>query len=351
MRLYRSNMPAFVGGLFAFCCAWLLALPVNAQEDAAAGQGTSVDAAIEQTRSPVDEEGNVVNFQRDIAPIFATRCLECHRGDEAKAGFDISDRDTVLGYIEPEDASSSTLYADFITTSDPDMLMPPTSHGGPLSPAEIALVRIWIEEGAAWPDDAVVDEDAVKDDSEVEFAVPDSESTLGRFWAFQGYFHPATVHFPIALLTIGGLFVVLGLKWPKLGTQVPFACLLIGSVSAVVASAMGWGFAVERGYAGYQMGFEREIDAHRWSGTIVASISVVLALIAIVSVNRESKFLSFLWKGGLLFLALTVGLVGHQGGELTYGKEFYAKAFERLWGKTTDVVENVEETVTDALDG
>ena len=302
----------------------------------------------QELRPPLDEEGRIVDFQRDIAPIFASKCLECHEGDKAKADFRIDEAESVLGYVEVEDAAGSMLYADYITAEDADMMMPPPAHGGPLKPGEIALVKIWIEEGADWPETAVV---AVAGEGEAELEVVDestvSDSPLTRFWAFQGYFHPATVHFPIALLSIGGLFVVLGLKWPKIGTQVPLACLLIGSASAVVATAMGWGFAPEEGYGGYQLGFEREIDAHRWSGTIVAVASLLLALIALLSLRRESKALNFVWKSGLIVLALTVGLVGHQGGELTYGKTFYAKAFERLLGKTSDRVEGTEDLVDD----
>lgn len=303
----------------------------------------------QEARSPIDDDGHVVNFARDIAPIFVAKCLECHAGDEAKAGFEIDDREIVLGYVEPEDPAGSMLYADYIATSDSDMLMPPANHGGPLSPGEITLIKTWIEEGASWPEDAVVSEAGVEEAAVAGTEEVAPQSSVSRFWAFQGYFHPATVHFPIALLSIGGLFVVLGLKWPKLGTQVPLACLLLGSVSALVATAMGWGFAPERGYSGYKVGFDSEIDAHRWSGTIIAAISLLLALIALFSINRESKFLNFIWKGGLLFLAVSVGLVGHQGGELTYGKEFYAKAFERLTGKATEIVENVEETVSEEL--
>jgi uncharacterized membrane protein len=209
------------------------------------------------------------------------------------------------------------------------MMMPPASHGGPLSAAEVSLLRVWIEEGADWPEDAMVGEKDVKIEK-AEVAVGPS-SLPERLWSFQGYFHPATVHFPVALFSIGGLFVVLGLVWPKLGTQIPLACLLIGSVSALASSAMGWSFAWEQGYGEYQMSMEREIDAHRWSGTIVAGASLVLVLVALISIRSENKKLNTIWKTGLLGLAIMVGLVGHQGGELTYPK-LYDKAFERLLG-------------------
>ena len=279
----------------------------------------------------LSESGKVVVFQRDIVPVFVSRCLECHQGDKAKADFRIDDRESVLAYVTPEDAEGSTLYYDYVLADDPDMMMPPASHGGPLSAAEVSLLRVWIEEGADWPEDATVSlGDSATEEAEPNIA-PVSNSLAARAWSFQGYFHPATVHFPIALLSIGGLFVILGLKWPKVGTQIPLACLLIGSVSAVVASAMGWSFAWEKGFGNYQMSMAREIDAHRWSGTIVAGASLVLAVVALASVRSGSKKMNAIWKTGLLGLAITVGLVGHQGGELTYPK-LYERAFERLLG-------------------
>ena len=55
--------------------------------------------------------------------------------------------------LKPEDVESSSLFVDYLTIDDEDMLMPPESHGGPLKPGELALIRVWIEEGANWPED------------------------------------------------------------------------------------------------------------------------------------------------------------------------------------------------------
>ena len=110
---------------------------------------------------------------------------------------------------------------------------------------------------------------------------------------------------------------------------------------------MGWSFAVERGYPGYAAGLDKEINSHRWAGIAVAVASVVLSVIAVIAIRRESVGLNRIWKIGLLFLALAVGLVGHQGGELTYGTGFYPKAFERLFGVTP---EEVSESIQEKLD-
>lgn len=302
------------------------------------------DASL-MAQTVLDEEGRLVRFDRDIAPILKARCLECHGPNEAKNDFRVDDVDTLMSYIEPEDHASSTLFVDYLATEDADMRMPPASHGAPLSTAELALIRVWIDEGAVWPegyalvaDPPVAEEPTaqadvvLEDQGEVIDVSRPGEGWLARIWAFQGYLHPAAVHFPIALLLLGGLFVVLGWRWPAIGTQVPLACLWIGAVTAVVASMMGWSFATEQGYGSWdRFDATTEIFWHRWSALTVTAIAVLTAIIAAIAMWRDSPRLNRLWKVGLIVAASLVGLVGHQGGELTYGKTFYQKAFDRLW--------------------
>jgi hypothetical protein len=160
---------------------------------------------------------------------------------------------------------------------------------------------------------------------------------MERIWAFQGFLHPATVHFPIALLLFGALFVVLGWKWPTVGTQIPLACLLLGAPTALAATLMGWSFATQQGYGGWAtIDFDSEVFWHRWSGVIVSVLSVLFALVALVSLSKQKSKLNVIWKGGLLVLALMIGMVGHQGGELSYGHDFYPKAFRILLGTSDD---------------
>ncbi len=292
----------------------------------------------EEGDSPLDDDGRIVNFQRDVAPIFVARCLECHGPEEAKNDFRVDDVDTVMQYVEPEDLESSTMYVDYLITESEDELMPPPKHGGPLSASELALIRVWIEEGAVWPEDAVV---AAAEEVAAPVAQPKPASrplTLAeRIWAFQGFLHPATVHFPIALLLFGAFFVVLGWKWPSVGTQIPLACLLLGAPAAAAATLMGWSFASEQGYAGWTtVDFESDVFWHRWSGVIVAILSLLLAVVALLAIRKEDSKLTAVWKVGLIVVALMVGAVGHQGGELSYGHDFYPKAFRILLGTQED---------------
>ncbi|TWU45041.1 Planctomycete cytochrome C [Novipirellula aureliae] len=299
--------------------------------------------AADTVESPtiLDESGRLIDFERDIAPIFAGHCLECHGPDDAKNDFRVDEADILLDYLEPEDALGSSLFVDYMTSDDEDMMMPPPSHGGPLSTSELSLIRTWIDEGANWPSGAVVGATEVAIVPEVVAAAA-PKSFLGRVWSFQGYLHPATVHFPIALLLVGALFVVLGIKWPAVGTQIPTMCLILGGASAIVATLMGWSFASEQGYGGWsKIDFDSELFWHRWSGVAVASGSAILMIVAAIGFWKDSGKLMGAWKLGLVVLAAMVGFVGHQGGELNYGKDFYPKAIGILLGQDSEAVSPV----------
>ncbi|MFN9126775.1 MAG: DUF1549 domain-containing protein [bacterium] len=101
-----------------------------------------------------------VDFARDIAPIFAAKFLSCHGPGKQRSGYRLDVKSIALSggelsapNIHPGDADSSALYR-YVSGADPEMEMPP--RGEPLNEAEIALVRRWIDEGAAWPDTASV---------------------------------------------------------------------------------------------------------------------------------------------------------------------------------------------------
>lgn len=100
-----------------------------------------------------------VDFNRDIKPILAERCYGCHGPDKQKSGLRLDLKaDALLGgdtgpALVPRDAAKSLIFAH-VSGAVPDAIMPPESEGDPLTPAQVALIKTWIEEGAAWPDEA-----------------------------------------------------------------------------------------------------------------------------------------------------------------------------------------------------
>jgi uncharacterized membrane protein len=283
-----------------------------------------------ETNAAAGESAGLVDFQRDVVPLFVSRCLECHGPKQAKNDFRIDDKDTVLGYIEAGDSKTSSLVTDYLITSDEDSLMPPAKHGGPLATAELALIKLWIDEGAVWPDGSVVAAATESGAAPVPAAKPKAMPTsmIARVWAFQGFLHPATVHFPIALLILGALAAVGSFVpgWTSAEATAKF-CLFFGATFSVVACIMGWSFADERGYGSWT-NTEGEIFWHRLSGIVLAIFSMTLLFISWNSSQSSGRKL--IWKIGMVLAAVIVGLVGHQGGELTYGKAMYDRAFEYL---------------------
>ena len=126
--------------MFAYAAAILLVFASSSLNHLHAQEGSDE----QETVFPLDDDGKLVQFERDIAPILRDRCLECHGPDDAKNDFRVDDPDSMLEYIEADDHESSILYTDYLTIDDEDMLMPPTSHGGPLSAGDLAVFRVWI---------------------------------------------------------------------------------------------------------------------------------------------------------------------------------------------------------------
>jgi hypothetical protein len=90
------------------------------------------------------------DFDKQIAPLLASRCLDCHRGDKAKGDLDLSKKEVVLdksGPVVPGKPGESDLWE--VVAADK---MPPKK---PLSPAEKKLLRDWIESGAKWGADPI----------------------------------------------------------------------------------------------------------------------------------------------------------------------------------------------------
>jgi mono/diheme cytochrome c family protein len=101
------------------------------------------------------EPPQAVDFDRDVKPIFAKNCLSCHGPDKQRGGLRLDRRADALaggdnGQVLVSGKSDASKLIKLITSDDPDTRMPPKN---PLSAAEIATLRAWVEAGAKWPDD------------------------------------------------------------------------------------------------------------------------------------------------------------------------------------------------------
>ena len=99
-----------------------------------------------------------VDFNFHVRPILSDRCYTCHGPDEEnrQGGFRLDERESAVGEadsgafpIVPGDAGASEIIAR-ITSTDPDVQMPPPETKLSLSSAEIETLRQWIDQGAPW---------------------------------------------------------------------------------------------------------------------------------------------------------------------------------------------------------
>jgi hypothetical protein len=99
-----------------------------------------------------------VDFQRDVQPILAEHCAACHGPDAETrhAGLRLDSReialvggDSDLAAIVPHKPDASELIRR-VTTTDAEQLMPPPAHNKPLTEAQIATLRQWIDQGAEY---------------------------------------------------------------------------------------------------------------------------------------------------------------------------------------------------------
>ena len=100
--------------------------------------------------------GTAVDFSRDIQPIFAEHCTNCHGPDKQKGGLNLTKQGSVLSKLKSGKhaviagkPNHSELVRRLITR-DEDDLMPPPDKGEKLSDSKIATIQKWIAEGAEW---------------------------------------------------------------------------------------------------------------------------------------------------------------------------------------------------------
>lgn len=103
------------------------------------GTGTGIAVADER----------VVSFHRDVLPLLRTHCVNCHKPGKLKGGLDLTTHTSLLkgGHsgltIQPRNVSGSRLI-DVICGEEPEM----PKDGEPLLSQEIALISLWIAQGA-----------------------------------------------------------------------------------------------------------------------------------------------------------------------------------------------------------
>ena len=129
-------------------CATLAALFMCAGSESRAAE------KVDFTQLP-PPAARAIDFDRDVQPLLERSCLRCHGPEKPKSGFRLDAREPALRGgengvdIRPRDSTNSPL-VHYIAGLVEDMQMPPKGKAEPLTPAEIGIMRAWIDQGASW---------------------------------------------------------------------------------------------------------------------------------------------------------------------------------------------------------
>jgi len=91
-----------------------------------------------------------VDFAKSVQGVFEARCIDCHGSKKQKGDLRLDSQEAAFAeVIKPGKSGDSELYKHISLPADHEDIMPP--KGDPLTKEQIALIKQWIDEGAAWP--------------------------------------------------------------------------------------------------------------------------------------------------------------------------------------------------------
>ncbi len=138
------------------CCLLVCSLAIAAEPDREAAKSAKID------------------FERDVAPLLARNCIDCHGPALQMAELRLDQRRFVLGNDADLDLvkvgkSDDSLLIRRMCDSKLGLIMPPTFPFFPgekpgLPEAQINVFKAWIDQGAEWPDGVKLANDATASD-------------------------------------------------------------------------------------------------------------------------------------------------------------------------------------------
>lgn len=104
--------------------------------------------------APLDRKDSVT-YEKDVAPIFAAKCQVCHAGNLTEGKFDLGTHAGLMKggkkgpAVVPGKAEESRLW--LMSSHRIKPIMPPKTEDNPLTPQEVAVLKLWIDQGAKGP--------------------------------------------------------------------------------------------------------------------------------------------------------------------------------------------------------
>jgi hypothetical protein len=129
-----------------------------------------------------------IDFARQIHPILTQTCVECHGPERARGKLRLDAAEFALGkVIVPGKPEESDLFLRVTLPPDDEDIMPP--EGDPLTQEQTELLRLWILQGAEWPElmaEAPQDVDFTRDIQPILSQLEPGQVELLRQWVLQG---------------------------------------------------------------------------------------------------------------------------------------------------------------------
>lgn len=113
------------------------------------------------------QDGEKVDYLTQVRPILENFCYECHGEDRSRREADLRLDIKELAFkdlggfpnIAPGDPDDSELYIR-VSSEFLEMRMPPYEAGTQLTEEQIETIRLWILQGAKWPEEAEAEDGA-----------------------------------------------------------------------------------------------------------------------------------------------------------------------------------------------
>lgn len=143
--------------------AWVAGIVTLAVVALGARFGQPEQKTLADVRFPAD---GTVDFARDVKPIFAAACVECHGAAKRKGGLRLDIKAAAMeggksGDLFVAGDSAHSMLIDRVTGRDQDQQMPLDKD--PLPEECIRILTAWVDQGAVWPDDGISKDEHVEE--------------------------------------------------------------------------------------------------------------------------------------------------------------------------------------------
>jgi len=155
ISLRRTRLQSSFFRILACACALVtFVAPLAAAENE---EKPAPNAAADSASKNTEGATKKIDFAAQIQPLLAKRCQRCHGPDLQESDLRLDVGSSALkggagGPVIVPGRSDKSPLVHRISGAAADERMPPEGEGEPLSKAEVALIRAWIDQGADWPD-------------------------------------------------------------------------------------------------------------------------------------------------------------------------------------------------------